>query len=187
MSTQPGLTVADLADYPQDDGNRYELIDGELRVTTQPHEQHQFIVANLIAELVLWNRQTNSGRVYAAPGVVFAPGDAVAPDVVWVRRARLPALRHADGKLHGAPDLVVEVLSPGAENEQRDRQTKHALYARYGVAEYWIVDRFGQQVAVYRRAGADLPLAQTVTAAEELTSPLLPGFACRVAALFEAE
>ena len=63
-----------------------------------------------------------------------------APDVVWVSKERLAAVLRRDGKLHGAPDLVIEVLSPGAKNERRDREAKLKLYARRGVREYWIIN-----------------------------------------------
>ena len=182
-----GVTIAQLAHYPTDDGNRYELIDGDLHVTTQPHFEHQSIVRELMVYLTLWSRQTRAGHVFPAPGVIVSERDAVAPDLVWVSTARAPQILHPDGKLHGAPDLVIEVLSPGTANAQRDRQTKRDLYDRAGVPEYWIVDRFAQQVEVYRRAAdGTLALVAQVPAAATLTSPLLPGFACAVATLFVA-
>jgi Uma2 family endonuclease len=180
-----GVTVTQLAAYPMDDGNRYELIDGELHVTTQPHLEHQEIVNELAYVLTAWNKQTRAGRVFPAPGVIFSEHDAVAPDLVWVRAARAPlVVNREDGKLHGAPDLAIEVLSQGSANERRDRETKLALYDRYGVTEYWIVDRFARRVDVYRRDGGRLTLVVQVQADALLTSPLLPGFACHVETLF---
>jgi Uma2 family endonuclease len=123
--------------------------------------------------------------VFPAPGVIFSEQDAVAPDLVWVSVERAPlVVNREDGKLHGAPDLVVEVLSQGSANERRDRETKLALYDRYGTPEYWIGDRFERQVDVYRRDTGSLSLVVQVQAAELLTSPLLPGFACPVKTLF---
>ncbi len=183
------LTVDALAHLPHEEGTRYELLDGELHMTTQPHWEHQYSVSSIAAVLWLWNSQTGAGRVYTAPGIIFSDVDVVAPDVVWVRRERLPAVKRSDGKFHAAPDLVVEVLSPGRQNEERDRIRKLHLYNRYGVAEYWIVDRWQRSVEVYRRAGA----ADALTAVLRLgadahrTSPLLPGFAGAVASLFEPE
>jgi Uma2 family endonuclease len=86
--------------------------------------------------------------------------------------------------LHGAPDLAVEVLSQGSANERRDRETKLARYDRYGVTEYWIVDRVARRVDVYRRDSGSLSLVAQVQADELLTSPLVPGFACPVETLF---
>lgn len=189
LDTNRYLTVDDLEHLPDDDGNRYELIDGALYVTTQPHLEHQFITSMLVFHLLNWNNQTRAGSVYVAPGVIFAPGNAVAPDVVWVSHERLKAIRKG-GKLHGSPELVVEILSYGGDNETRDQVTKLHLYAHYGIQEYWIVDRQQRVVKVYRlptdqQDETQFMLAQTVTVSDVLTSPLLPGFACPVASLFE--
>jgi Uma2 family endonuclease len=119
-----------------------------------------------------------------APGLIFAEDDHVAPDVVWISRERLAAALEPDGRLHGAPEIVAEVLSPGSGNERRDRQTTRKLYARRGVQEYWIVDWRKRQVEVFRRAEATLQQTATLFAEADLTSPLLPGFACGVEALF---
>jgi Uma2 family endonuclease len=182
-----GVTVDQLADYPMDDGNRYELIDGALHVTTQPHLEHQEIVNELAYRLTAWNKQTRAGRVIPAPGVIFSERDAVAPDLVWLSKERAAVvLTPDDGKLHGAPDLVIEVLSQGSANERRDREIKRDLYDRYGVEEYWVVDRFTRRVDVYRRQEGALALVAQPGIDAELSSPLLPGFACPVAALFTA-
>jgi Uma2 family endonuclease len=90
-----------------------------------------------------------------------------------------------DGKLYAAPELAVEILSPGSTNERRDRELKLKLYAREGVEEYWLVDWRERTVVVYRRAGAELQAVLTLTNADALTSPLLPGFACPVRDLWE--
>ena len=89
-----------------------------------------------------------------------------------------------DGKLHAAPELVVEILSPGATNQRRDREAKLKLYAREGVGEYWIVDWRTRGVDVYRRTDERLQAAATLTDADTLTSPLLPGFAYPVGDLW---
>lgn len=176
-------TVADLPALP-DDGSRYELIDGELHVTTAPHMWHQVVVGAIGTALRLWSDQTRAGLMIPGPGVIISPTDAVIPDVVWVSRERLAGIAGEDGKLHGAPDLVVEVLSRGAANEERDRVTKRAHYGAWGVREYWIVDRFARTVEVYRLAKAVLQPVGTLGEGDELTSPLLPGFSARVGELF---
>ncbi|MBI2911805.1 MAG: Uma2 family endonuclease [Chloroflexi bacterium] len=179
MSTELRFTIHDLELLPEN-GNRYEVIDGELYVATQPHALHQYVCTRLGGELDAWSRQGGTGLTLAAPGVIFAEDDAVAPDLVWVRRERLAHVVWDDGKLHAAPDLVVEVLSPGPKNEERDRDIKLKLYSRQGVREYWIVDWRDLTVRVYRREQAHLHLVATHTAEDTLTSPLLPGFALRV-------
>jgi Uma2 family endonuclease len=88
------------------------------------------------------------------------------------------------GHLTKAPELVVEVLSPGKRNEYRDRVAKLKLYSRRGVSEYWIVDWVRRLVEVYRREGDALKPAATLHADDALESPLLPGFSCLVSKLF---
>lgn len=185
MATAVRMTIQDLEGFPTPlDDQRYELIDGELFVSTQPHWHHQATVAHIVYHLEAWMRQAAGGMVFDAPGVIFANDTAVAPDVVWVSQDRLDAVLGDDGKLHAAPDLVVELLSPGAENERRDRETKLGLYSRQGVREYWIVDWQHAEVQAYRRREARLELAGTLVANDVLQSPLLPGFAVQISELF---
>jgi Uma2 family endonuclease len=167
-----------------DDGKRYEIIDGELYMSRQPHWHHQRACGKLFAALEAWSMQTGAGEANLAPGVIFADDDDVAPDVVWISQARRTAILGSEGHLHAAPELVIEVLSPGSTNERRDREVKLKLYSRRGVLEYWIVDWRTQQVAIYRREQLALHLVATLYATDTLTSPLLPGFGCQVAALF---
>lgn len=182
--TRLRFTSRDLEALPLEDGKRYEIIDGELYVSRQPHNHHQLVCENTGALLWQWNLATGSGLVFQAPGVIFAEDDDVAPDLVWASRERLPLITEADGKFHAAPELVVEVLSPGPANQRRDREIKLGLYSRRGVREYWMVDWDRRQVIVYRREQAELRLAATLEEADTLTSPLLAGFACPVSSLF---
>ena len=167
-----------------DDGKRYEVIDGELYVSKQPHWQHQFVCGRVFALLDAWSSQTKSGMTNLAPGLIFAEDDDVAPDVIWISRERLAYALQADGKLHTAPELVIEVLSPGAINEHRDREIKLKLYSRRGVQEYWVIRWQDQQLEIYRRKGAALTLESTLYNSDLLQSPLLPGFTCQVGQLF---
>ena len=143
-------TSRDLETFP-DDGKRYEIIDGELYMSKQPHWHHQRVCTRIITLLSAWCEQTGAGQTNFAPGVIFAEDDDVAPDVVWISNERLASALQPDGKLHAAPELVVEVISPGSVNEQRDREAKLKLYSRRGVREYWIIDWRLRQVEVYRR------------------------------------
>jgi Uma2 family endonuclease len=183
MTTITKLTSADLLFMP-DDGKRYELVEGELYVSRQPNWHHQFACGQLFRFLQEWSERGGSGVANCAPGLIFAEDDDVAPDVVWISQDRLAHALGEDGKLHSAPELVIEVLSPGFPNQQRDRQTKLKLYSRRGAQEYWIVDWQQQRVEVHRREQGELVLAATLYPEDSLGSPLLPGFSCRVAALF---
>ena len=187
MSTDLRFTIRDLEllSNPNDD-RRYEIIDGELYVSTQPHWCHQLTATEISHALRVWNGETGLGVVNVAPGVIFAADEAVAPDLVWISREHFARVVGDDGKLHAAPDLVVEILSPGSDNEERDRDAKLKLYSRRGVREYWIVDWRAPSVQVYRRENAALHLAVTLASEDVLTSPLLPGFARRVGELCAA-
>jgi Uma2 family endonuclease len=176
-------TTSDLELLPES-SNRYEIIDGELFVTRAPHWGHQNAGGNAYAELRAWSLSTGLGKAVQAPGVIFSDADNVIPDVVWVSNERLAAHLDAAGHLTIAPDLVIEVLSAGAENERRDREVKLKLYSERGVQEYWILDWRSQQLELYRRQNALLKLVQTLFAQDSLTSPLLPGFSCAVTRLF---
>lgn len=186
MSTPVRFTTTDLESLPdQLDDTRYEVIDGELLVSKQPHWEHQFASMMLGAALQDWSRRTRRGVANIAPGVIFSPEEDVAPDAIWISRERRARGLRADGKLHAAPEIAIEVLSPGGANERRDRELKLKLYAREGVEEYWLVDWRARTIEVYRRAGELLQLAHTLNDADTLTSPLLPGFACPVRDLWE--
>jgi Uma2 family endonuclease len=184
MPTSLRWTSADLESLP-DDGKRYEIIDGELHMSKQPHYFHQYVCGKLVAKLDVWNERSRLGDVLFAPGIIFGEDDDVAPDVVWISNSRLATALEPDGKLHAAPELVIEVLSPGSTNERRDREAKLKLYSQRGVSEYWIVDWRARQIEVYRREQAQLRLVATLFNPDTLDSPLLPGFACPVASLFE--
>ena len=184
MSTTTRWTSADLERMP-DDGNRYEIIDGELFMSTQPHFYHQLVCSRFVYQLGRWNEEAALGAVAIAPGLIFADDDDVAPDIVWISRSGLVAALRPDGKLHQAPELVIEVLSPGIVNERRDREAKLKLYSRRGVSEYWIASWQTRTIDVYRREEAGLKLVATLGEADALQSPLLPGFSCQVSVLFE--
>jgi Uma2 family endonuclease len=183
MSTSLRWTSADLQSFPED-GKRREIIDGNLYVSTQPTLAHQSVCSNVWFVLQRWSDDTGAGTAFEAPGLIFAEDDDVAPDVVWMSNGRLAEAVDDAGHLRLPPELVVEVLSPGPKNEQRDLEAKLKLYSRRGVDEYWIPDWRTQTVRVYRRAGAALELVATLGATDTLSSPLLPGFSTPVAFLF---
>lgn len=183
LSDRVRWTTADLELLP-DNGNRYEIINGELFVTRSPHWGHQQTCGRIFQELNTWSRETSLGQTAIAPGIIFTDADNVIPDVVWVSNKRLEILLDEAGHLTAEPELIVEVLSPGVENERRDREAKLKLYSARGVQEYWIVNWFLQQVEVYRREQATLVLVATLFINDQLSSPLLPGFACPVTRLF---
>ena len=177
-------TIRDVEALPDNEWIRYEIIDGELFVTRSPHCRHQKVTGRIFTVLDQWSLEHHQGEAFIMPGLIFSDSDNVSPDVVWVSRERLAQIEDEAGHLQGAPELAVEVLSPGKANEDRDRLAKLKLYSTQGVQEYWIVDRIAQRIEIYRRENSQLMLAVTLLASDRITSPLLPGFACEVAGLF---
>lgn len=177
-------TVYDLEVMPQNELTRYEIIDGELFVTRSPHRRHQQACVKFARQLDIWSESTGLGETIIAPGVIFSEEDSVIPDVVWVSKERLAQIEDEAGHLIGAPELIVEVLSPGKQNERRDKEAKLKLYSIQGVQEYWIANRLTKQVEVYRREKARLVLIATLLGNDQITSPLLPGFSGYIRCFF---
>ena len=131
-----------------DDGNRYEFIGGRLYVTPAPVTRHQRISKRLQAALMRVLEDPGHGEVFHAPFLVEFPGtgDRVQPDLLFVSDERREII--GEKQVLGAPDLVVEILSPSTAH--RDRGIKLDLYARCGVRQYWIVDPAEDVVDVWR-------------------------------------
>jgi Uma2 family endonuclease len=178
-------TTADLDAMPDDGGwKRHEIIAGELFVTRAPHIRHQGVASKINARLEIWSEETGLGKSFQTPGVIFTPTDAVIPDVMWASQLRLEQGIDEAGHFTIAPELVVEILSAGEQNEQRDKSIKLKLYSRYGVQEYWIVNWQLQTLEIYRRTDARLQLVGTLLTGDMLTSPLLPGFGVEIDLIF---
>ena len=180
--TTPLMTVADLEVTP-DDGNRYEVIEGELFVSCAPGIPHQRIVHNLQMALGSYLVRNPIGIVIPGPGVIFSELSGVIPDLVYVSQARQPEIA-AGERVTGAPDLVLEVLSPGAENARRDRIVKLQLYGKYGVPAYWIVDPEQRAIEVYRQQQGSLERVGRFMDQDDITSPLFPDFRLRSLDIF---
>jgi Uma2 family endonuclease len=179
-TNQISWTVSDLDLLAADEWKRYELVDGELFVTRAPHAGHQRAVGKIYARLLAWSEATGLGEPLITPGILFSDADNVIPDVVWSSHERLAELIDEEGHLRGAPELIVEILSAGQMNERRDREAKLKLYSLKGVQEYWIVDWRLRQIEVYRREHSQLGLIGTLLTTDEISSPLLPGFSCKI-------
>lgn len=138
-------SVADVRTMP-DDRNRYETIAGELFVTPAPSLYHQAILSRLHLLLGGYVERHRLGHVWFAPvDVVFGPLTLVEPDLVFVAAVRRSVL--TEREITGAPDLVVEVLSPATARTDRGR--KRALYQEHGVGEYWVVDGELRRVEIW--------------------------------------
>ena len=172
-------TVADYMTTPDD--KRYELLDGELIMAPAPTDRHQVIVGELFVALrqfILYNRL---GQVRLSPyDVIFADTDVAQPDILFVSNERSDIITPAN--IQGAPDLMVEILSPGTAG--RDRGYKRTLYGRHGVQEYWLVDPDANTVEVLVLGDEGLTPATTFQEGDTLTSPLLAGLSIELRPIF---
>ena len=176
--------IHDIEVLPRNEWTTYEIIDGELFVTRSPHRRHQQVGGKIYAALDAWSVDSGLGEAIFTPGIVLSEADNIIPDAVWVTKARLAVIEDESGHLTGMPELLIEVLSPGAENIRRDREAKLKLYSMQGAQEYWIADRFAKRLEIYRREEGRLVLTMTLTIEDTLSSPLLPGFSYPVSQFF---
>lgn len=177
------LTIDDLDAFPDDDGNRYELIEGELFVSRSPGLPHQFVLQNLQLKIGQYLEANPIGVIVPGVGTIFSNYDAVIPDIVIIRNERFKQVT-SDQKVIAAPDIVVEIISPGSENRRRDLQVKRQLYAKYGVAEYWIVDGENRLILIFRLRDNKLEEVATLRDGDAVTTPLLPNFELNVQTIF---
>ena len=177
------LTFADFMALPEGPG--LELIDGVLTVTPSPGRYHQALVRRLTIALGHFVEQHQLGFLYPAPFDVYLrkedPALVVQPDLTFISHARASCLE--DRGMAGAPDLVVEIVSPA--NPGRDTVRKRRYYEQFGVEEYWLVLPDLEQVQVLRREGDDYGRPQVFQPGDEVTTAVLPGFGLSVTKLFE--
>ncbi len=176
-------TYEDLQTFPEGDGKRYEIIDGELLVTPSPMSRHQSVLGNFHGLLWAFLQENPIGPVLFAPAeVVLSEVNVVEPDLLFLSNTRMDRLTRKN--VQGAPDLVMEVLSESTRRTDQIRKRK--LYESVDVLEYWIVDPELETVKVYRKAGDlfDRPVELSSEAGDALTTPLLPGFKAPLARLF---
>jgi len=171
-------TYDDLLAMP-DDGNRYELIFGEIVISPSPATKHQYVLGELYVRFRNHILKKELGVVFFAPvDVKFSMHNVVEPDLIVVNRERVQIV--TEKSVDGVPDVVVEILSPS--NRTQDLMKKAVLYADYGVPEYWIVDPVTDDISVnvliagqYERQSNRGGIAR---------SEVLPGLKVRVAEIF---
>ncbi len=179
LKLKPRKTIDDFMKLPE--GTLAELIDGEIFVMEpSPRYGHQEVSANLFVAIRTYAAAKGVGKAIAAPMDVHLPsGDVVEPDLVFVSTERIGIIKDW---IRGVPDLLVEIISP--EGAARDRIVKRDLYARNGVPEYWIVEPRTRTIEVYRLAGGAYPAPAVFEPGDAVSTPLLPGLALPVSALF---
>ena len=179
MVTQTKLTYQDYANTPDD--KRYELIDGVLITVPAPNVPHQDSQASLGSRMRVFVERHDLGKVLFAPtDVVLTDTDIVQPDVLFISNEREHIITEAN--IQGAPDLVVEILSPSTA--KHDWQAKRDLYAKHGVKEYWLADPANKIVWIMLLRDGALEIVETYASGDVLISPTLTGFEVSVDDLF---
>jgi Uma2 family endonuclease len=165
-----------------DDGNRYEIIDGVLYVTNAPNYDHQFTVSELHLQIASFVKEKRLGVVLTAPFEIHLPNIAkpVQPDVIAKKRQP----KRGDKFFIGAPDLIIEVISPSSV--RTDRHIKFSAYERAGVKEYWLADPRTCFVEVYTLQDntQEYQLLGQFGPGEQLSSVVLPDLALVVDLVF---
>jgi Uma2 family endonuclease len=175
------LTVHDYRELP--DGPPYfQLIEGEIYMSPSPNWFHQQIITNLARIFLRHLGKKEIGNFFFAPLDTYLTDlNVYNPDVLFVSKERRSLL--GEHGVDGAPDFVVEVLSP--RTARFDRGAKRDIYGRTGVRELWIVDPELKTVQVFRFAeSADAPVA-TYGPKQKFTSPIFPGLSVSVAEIFK--
>ncbi len=173
------LTYEDYAKTPEDE--RWELLDGELIMAAAPNMKHQSVQSVIGGQVQPFVMSSGRGWVFFSPtDVMFSDNDTVQPDLIFVSKEREHII--TDANIQGAPDLVVEIISPSSAS--RDWRDKLDLYERHGVAEYWLVDPVSEIVWVFRLVDGALVQAGMYGVGDTLTSPLLAGFELELSEVF---
>lgn len=174
------LTYDDYANLPGDE--RYELIDGELILVASPSERHQWTATRLYRQMLL-AEDMGLGWVYFAPfDVVLTDNDVVQPDLLFISRESADILTEAN--VQGAPDLVVEILSPSTS--RLDRTRKRDLYERHRVNEVWLVDPEERKMSVLLLRNGKLEVIGEYGEGQSFNSPTLDQLKIELDDVFQA-
>ena len=177
----PKLTFEQFRQLP-DDGKRYELVRGEVHLTPSPTTKHQLVLQRLFASLDSYLSKNPLGRMLIAPLDVRLGADtALQPDMLYVANAHVAIIQ--EDYVHGAPDLVVEILSPSTA--AHDRATKLHLYAEAGVGEMWFIDPQAKTVEILKLQGNKYLVEAALAGRQALTSASFPGWELPLPDLFD--
>ena len=173
------LTYEDYEKTPEDE--RYELIEGELILAAAPNMAHQATQGKLGWRMASIVETKGLGYVFFSPcDVVLSEHTTLQPDLVFVSAKNAGII--TDANIQGAPDLVVEIISPSSTG--RDWVTKRDLYAKYGVKEYWLIDPANRTLWVMRLGDGYLNLADTLYESDTLTTANIEGFGVSISDIF---
>ena len=175
------FTYKDYKNLPESEAKRYELLGGDIVMVPSPTTYHQRISANLQYILQQFVRRHDLGIIYSAPcDVLLSQENVVQPDIFFISKKRAHMIK--EEYIQGAPDLVIEILSPATSG--RDRTYKRTLYGRYSVQEYWIVDPDEQSIEVLTLGETGFKIVSVYRKAETLKSPLLSNLELKLSGIF---
>jgi Uma2 family endonuclease len=175
------LTVHDYMQLPENPGKKSELIEGDLFMSPSPSRFHQEILGRLHGQIWTYLQVSPLGKIYAAPfDVTLTDLSVFQPDLCYYSKSRYSSL--TDHGADGAPDLVVEILSPGSV--KHDLGVKKEIYARTGVEEFWSVDPVKRTITVFQLSENSTTPRATLMESKTLTTPLLPGLKIKVRDVF---
>lgn len=175
------FTNKDVERFAIDESCRYELIGGEIIVLTAPRYIHQVLSMRISIEFSKYLENNPIGEILTTPGLILSEFDGVIPDLTYISHERRDEiLNETDGKFHGVPEIVIEILSPGSVNARRDLQIKRELYEIYQVPEYWAVKPQEKEIEVFKIGKESVIYAEK----DSLESSLLPKFSLSVSKLF---
>ncbi|MCL6447474.1 MAG: Uma2 family endonuclease [Armatimonadetes bacterium] len=171
-------TYEDYAKLPE--GAPYQLIGGKLIMTPSPTVYHQYISTRIVKRLIDFVEEKGLGVVLHAPlDVYLEEKETYQPDIIYISRERSEIIEE---RIRGAPDLVVEILSPSTA--YYDLRKKARVYARHGVKEYWVVDPLEESIEIYTNRDGSFELVQRAEGEEAAGSVLLEGFAVELKDIF---
>jgi len=175
------FTNDDVARFAADEFSRYELIGGEIIVSTAPRYIHQLLTIRIASQFLDHLKKNPIGDILTTPGLILSEFDGVIPDLIFITHERREeVLNVEDGKFHGAPEIVIEILSPGRVNARRDLQIKRELYEIFQVPEYWAVKPQQKEIEVFRLGKG----SEIYTENQILTTSILPKFKLKIKQLF---
>jgi len=164
------LTYDDYATFPDNDGIRKEIIEGDLFMSPAPSIKHQLILKRLSQLLDQFVQRKSLGEVLLAPcDVIFSNINIFQPDILYISRENFEILTELNVK--GAPDLIIEILSPSTIDN--DRNYKKLVYEKHGVKEYWIVDPQEENIEVWSSKDARFQLFHKARKTQKINSKLL--------------
>lgn len=173
-------TYQDYLELP-DDGNRYEIIEGELIMSPAPYTIHQEVSLNIVVELANFIRKKKIGKIYYAPtDIILSDINIVQPDILFISKENLQII--TEKNIKGVPDLIIEIISPSTG--YHDLRGKKDIYEKFGVKEYWLVDPQKRWVELYLNIEQKFELQKRLKEKGILKSLVLKGFEIGLETIF---